>query len=77
MRQQAVLVAFANPAGEHLRSAAIEIRWEKRALQELRSLPENDRVRVFTAVDGLRADPIAGRPLAAEWKGLRRRRAGS
>ena len=58
-------------------SGSIEIRWEKRALKELRSLPEKDRARIFTAVDGLRSDPMAGRPLAAEWKGLRRLRVGS
>ncbi|MFQ5743885.1 MAG: type II toxin-antitoxin system RelE/ParE family toxin [Acidobacteriota bacterium] len=58
-------------------SGSIEIRWEKRALKELRSLPKKDRERVFVAVDGLRSDPMAGRPLAAEWKGLRRLRVGS
>ena len=58
-------------------SGSIEIRWEKRALKELRSLPPDDRTRVFRAVGGLRSDPLAGRPLAAEWKGLRRLRVGS
>jgi mRNA interferase RelE/StbE len=58
-------------------SGSIEILWEKRALKELRTLPEKDRARVFRAVDGLRADPLAGRPLAAEWRGLRRLRVGS
>ena len=32
---------------------------------------------MFAAVDGLRSDPLAGHPLAAQWKGLRRLRAGS
>ena len=58
-------------------SGSIEIRWERRALKELRSLPGKDRARIFAAVDGLRSDPMAGRPLAAEWKGLRRLRVGS
>ena len=58
-------------------SGSIEIRWERRALKELRSLPEKDRGRIFEAVDGLRADPLAGRPLAAEWRGLRRLRVAS
>lgn len=58
-------------------SAAIEIRWEKRALKELRSLADDARPRVFAAVDGLRSNPLAGRPLSAEWKGLRRLRVGS
>ena len=55
-------------------SGSIEVRWERRALKELRSLPEKDRARVFKEVDGLRVDPLAGRPLAAEWRGLRRLR---
>jgi len=55
-------------------SGSIEIHWEKRALKELRSLPDTDQARIFRAVDGLRSDPLAGRPLAAEWRGLRRLR---
>lgn len=58
-------------------SGPIEIRWERRALKELRALPEKDRARIFKAVDGLSTDPLAGRPLAAEWKGLRRLRVAS
>ena len=58
-------------------SASIEIRWERRALKELRSLPQKDQTKVFEAVGGLRSDPLAGRPLAADWKGLRRLRVGS
>ncbi len=57
-------------------SASIEIRWEKRALKELRALPRKDRGKIFAAVDGLRTKPLAGRPLAADWKGLRRLRVG-
>jgi len=58
-------------------SGSIKIRWEKRALKELHSLPKKDRAKVFAAVDGSRSDTMAGRPLAAEWKGLRRLRVGS
>ena len=58
-------------------SGSIESRWEKRALKELRSLPEKDKARIFKAVDGLRSDPLAGRSLAAEWRGLRRLRVAS
>jgi len=58
-------------------SGSIEIRWERRALKELRSLPQKDRERIFNAVDGLRSDSLAGRPLAAEWRGLRRLRVSS
>lgn len=58
-------------------SGSIEIRWATRALKELRSLPQRDQAKVFRAVDGLRSNPLAGRPLAAEWKGLRRLRVGS
>jgi len=58
-------------------SGSIEIRWEKRALKELRSLPGKDRARIFKAVGGLRSDPLAGRPLAAGWRGLRRLRVAS
>jgi len=58
-------------------SASIEVRWEKRALKELRSVPKKDRAKIFAAVDDLRANPLAGRPLAAEWKGLRHLRVGN
>ena len=58
-------------------SGSIEIRWEKRALKELRSLPEKEKARIFKAVDGLRSNPLAGRPLAAEWRGVRRLRVSS
>jgi len=58
-------------------SGSIEVCWERRALKELRSLPQKDRERIFNAVDGLRSDPLAGRPLAAEWRGLRRLRVAS
>jgi mRNA interferase RelE/StbE len=58
-------------------SGSIEIRWERRAIKELHALAHEDRARVFRAVDALRSEPLAGRRLAAEWKGLRRLRVGS
>ncbi len=54
----------------------IEIRWERRALKELQALPASGQRRVFAAVDKLRSDPMAGAPLSAEWRGLRRLRVG-
>lgn len=58
-------------------SASIEVRWERRALKELRALSEKDRARVFAAVDALQTKPLSGTRLAAEWKGLRRLRVGN
>ena len=55
---------------------SIRIRWERRAVKELAALPRKDRSRVVAAVEALRADPLGGEPLAAQWKGLRRLRVG-
>ena len=57
--------------------SSIEIRWERRAVKELRRLPRNVRTTVFEAVERLRDDPLRGQPLSGEWKGLRRLRVGS
>jgi mRNA interferase RelE/StbE len=54
----------------------MQIRWERRAVKELASLPRKDQRRVVEAVEGLLDDPLAGEPLAAQWKGLRRLRVG-
>ena len=54
----------------------MRIRWERRAVKELASLPRKDQRRVVEAVEGLLDDPLAGEPLAAQWKGLRRLRVG-
>ena len=54
----------------------MRIRWERRAVKELASLPRKDRRRVVEAVEGLLEEPLAGEPLAAQWKGLRRLRVG-
>ena len=57
--------------------SSIEIRWERRAVRELRRLPQNLRVSVFEAVEHLRGDPLSGKPLSGQWQGLRRLRVGS
>ena len=54
----------------------MQIRWERRAVKEAAVLPRKDQRRVVEAVEGLLEDPLAGEPLAAQWKGLRRLRAG-
>ena len=54
----------------------MRIRWERRAVKELAGLPRKDRRRVVEAVEGLLEEPLAGEPLAAQWKGLRRLRVG-
>lgn len=54
----------------------MQIRWERRAVKELASLPRKDQRRVVEAVEGLLDDPLAGEPLAAQWKGLLRLRVG-
>ena len=57
--------------------SSISIRWERRAVKELAALPKNDQQRVFDAVTSLRADPLKGSTLSAEWRGFRRLRVGS
>ena len=52
------------------------IRWERRAVKELTALPRDDQRRIMEAVEGLVEEPLAGEPLAAQWKGLRRLRVG-
>ncbi len=56
--------------------SSIEIRWDRRAVKELRALPRNDQSRVFDAVEALPEDPLRGSALSGEWKGLRRLRVG-
>jgi mRNA-degrading endonuclease RelE of RelBE toxin-antitoxin system len=48
------------------------IRWEKRAVKELASLPRESQQTIATAVERLREEPFKGERLAAEWRGLRR-----
>lgn len=56
--------------------SSISIRWDRRAVKEARALPKRDRQRVFEAVSRLAREPLLGRPLSGEWKGLRRLRVG-
>ncbi len=57
--------------------SSISIRWERRAVKELRRLPKDIRSQVFLAVEGLRQNPMQGSPLSGQWKGLRRLRVGT
>lgn len=54
----------------------MRIRWERRAVKELASLPQKDQHEVVETVEGLLENPLSGEPLAAQWKGLRRLRVG-
>ncbi len=57
--------------------SSISIRWERRALKELRALPAEGRRRVYRAVGALKESPLRGAALSGEWRGLRRLRVGS
>jgi mRNA interferase RelE/StbE len=56
--------------------SSISIRWEGRAVKELRRLPGEIRALVLDAVESLRQDPLRGAQLSGQWKGLRRLRIG-
>ena len=56
--------------------SSVSIRWERRAVRELRALPAEGRRRVYEAVGGLREEPLRGVALSGEWRGLRRLRVG-
>ncbi len=56
---------------------SISIRWEKRAFKELSRIDKPDQKRIVKAVEGLREQPLKGKLLSAEWKGLRRLRVGT
>ena len=57
--------------------SSISIRWERRAVKELRRLPRDLQLRVLAAVEDLRQDPLRGSVLSGQWKGLRRLRIGA
>ena len=57
--------------------SSISIRWERRAVKELRRLPRDLQAPVLTAVESLHLDPLRGQQLSGQWKGLRRLRVGS
>jgi len=56
---------------------SISIRWERRAFKELSRLDKPDQKRIVKAVEQLREQPLKGKLLSAEWKGLRRLRVGT
>ena len=56
--------------------SSISIKWERRAVKELRRLPRDLQASVFSAVEALRQDPLSGQQLSGQWKGLRRLRVG-
>lgn len=56
--------------------SSISIRWDRRTIKELQSLPRDQHQRIYRAVDALREDPLKGSALSGEWKGLRRLRIG-
>ena len=57
-------------------SASIEIRWERRALKELKTIDKDSQLRIVAAVEQLTEHPLKGTHLSAQWKGLRRLRVG-
>ncbi len=57
-------------------SALIEIRWERRALKELKAVDKDAQRRIVAAVEQLVEQPLKGTQLSAQWKGLRRLRVG-
>ena len=50
--------------------------FETVGLDLIYGLPKQDRERVFSAVEGLREDPVQGMVMSADWKGFRRLRVG-
>jgi mRNA interferase RelE/StbE len=56
--------------------SSISIKWERRAVTELASLPRGDQQRVFDAIGALRENPLKGKALSGRWKGFRRLRSG-
>jgi len=57
--------------------SSISIRWDRRAVKELRALPREAQKRIFQAVGKLIEAPLQGKALSGQWKGLRRLRVGS
>jgi mRNA interferase RelE/StbE len=52
------------------------LRIKESAAKEIRALPKSDRLRVITAIDGLRQSPHQGTQLKGSSTGLRRIRVG-
>ena len=58
-------------------SADLRIRWDRKAIKELKRIPKKDQRRIFNLVEGLRTDPLKGKILSTDWKGFRRLRVGT
>ena len=58
-------------------SASIEIRWERRAIKELKAIDKEPQRRIVVAVEALLEQPLKGTMLSPRWKGLRRLRVGN
>lgn len=52
------------------------IRIKRSAAKELARIPQDDRVRIVRAIDGLADKPLSGSALKGELRGLRRIRVG-
>ena len=57
--------------------SSISIRWDRRAVKELKRLSRNKRLTVLEGVESLRSNPHRGQVLCGQWKGLRRLRIGN
>lgn len=55
-------------------STDISIRWDRKALRELKRIPHQDQKRIIDSVESLRIDPLKGKIMSADWKGFRRLR---
>ena len=56
--------------------SSVSIRWERRAVKELRALPEESQRRIYETLGTLRDNPLRGSRLSGKWRGLRRLRIG-
>ena len=57
-------------------SADISIRWDRKAIKELKKVPHQDQKKIIDSVEALRIDPLKGKVMSADWKGFRRLRIG-
>lgn len=58
-------------------STDIRIRWDRKAIKELKNIPKKEQTRIFNLVEDLRTDPLKGKILSTNWKGFRRLRLGT
>ena len=58
-------------------STDIRIRWDRKAIKELKNIPKKEQRRIFNLVEDLRTDPLKGKILSTNWKGFRRLRLGT